>query len=805
MRHLFQCLGVLVLGIAASVAVSPTFAQVASSAASPSTAAPAAAKANQSTAATASATEVATVVVTARKTAEIVANIPATITAVTAAQLKATGPINGTGDLLRAIPGVRFNGVQSPNLSEISIRGSGTERATGADSGVGLFVNGAYVGSSTLSGRNFKDIDFFDLDMVEVLEGPQGALYGRNSEYGTVNVVLAKPLFSNSGYLNESYTGGLEQNQLTGVVNYALSDDFAMRLGAESIGQSKGLYYNPDSNEYWDKTEGWLARAQIRYRHGPLDVDLLVDAQDLTLPTFATDEAIPPGASTSIPLGYTNNNLYVIPSDALNNTEQREQRSMLLANLDLGWGTLTSTTMYSHSDTLQWFGGVIDVGLDSQLKALGEAGAYPFSDTNSRVEDKTFYEDIHLTGKAFDGALNWLVGGEVLDQHDVYQIYTTSSPCPLTAKSGICTGTPTAPVCDLLLPTSTPCPTPFPLQFGTVSLTPTSYLSEAAYGLLRYTFRKFTLSGEFRYTDDHKTGTQYSTKLYTGVQINPPDTFRFSAGTPSFTITGDYKLPTPWADMIYAKVGTGYRAGGVNNGISSPFAPVPYRDTYGDENTVSYEAGFKGDVGSHVYVTFDGYFSSTDNAITSINDLCSTINACGIPATYFNINAGTVHAHGLELAVDGHFNVAGGRLNVALNGANQHATYVSANGTYVGLPLVGSPVAQTPTWTGSVTLDYFHQISEDVDGFVHVVYNGQSGGGQDAVTSVAPFVPLASINDVSLRTGFDYRKLEIAFFVQNLTNERIKLLQLGATVTSPPTAIRYNQPRTVGVNVVYHW
>jgi iron complex outermembrane receptor protein len=99
-------------------------------------------------------------VVTVRKVAESQRDVPATITAVTATQLQETGPVDGTGDLLRTVAGVRFNDLQAPNLSEISIRGSGTERATGADSGVGLFVNGAYVGSSTLGGRNFRKARF---------------------------------------------------------------------------------------------------------------------------------------------------------------------------------------------------------------------------------------------------------------------------------------------------------------------------------------------------------------------------------------------------------------------------------------------------------------------------------------------------------------------------------------------------------------------------------------------------------------------------------------------------------------------
>jgi iron complex outermembrane recepter protein len=59
------------------------------------------------------------IVVTARKIDEKVSDIPATITAVSAAQLAATGPVLSTGDLLRTVPGVRFNNLQSPNLSEM--------------------------------------------------------------------------------------------------------------------------------------------------------------------------------------------------------------------------------------------------------------------------------------------------------------------------------------------------------------------------------------------------------------------------------------------------------------------------------------------------------------------------------------------------------------------------------------------------------------------------------------------------------------------------------------------------------------
>jgi len=755
-----------------------------------------------SSTAAANANTVETVVVTARKTAEKVRDIPATITAVTSVQLTQVGPVAGTGDLLRSVPGVRFNNLQASNLSEISIRGSGTERATGADSGVGLFVNGAYVGSSTLGGRNFKNIDFFDVDRVEVLEGPQSALYGRNSEFGVVNIVSAKPKFDDSGFLNETYTSELGKNDLVGVVNHAFSDDVALRLSAETIGQTSGFYKNPDNNSYYDQTSGWIGRGQLRYKHGPLDVDLLVDSQDLFLPTFVSGYAIAPHTLATVPLGFSNDR-FNVPSDGVNSTEQRVQRAQLMADYDLGWATMTSTTMATHSNSLQYYGSSIDLGIESQLQGLGEAGAYPLSQVHTGANDGTDYEDLHLTGKALDGALNWLVGGEILDQHDSNLLTVGTSPCTLTATSGICGGTPTTPICYELRSTSKSCPTPFPAGFGTESYTPEHYTSQAAYASLGYTIDKFTLSGELRYTNDLKTATQYSSALYTGVQTVKPASYRFAAGRASYNVTLSYKLPGPWDDMIYAKTGTGYRAGGVNTGTSSPFAPVPFRPTYGDEDTTSYEAGVKGGVGSHVFVTLDGYTSRTLNAITNISDGCSLLNACGQGATAFNINGGTVQATGVELAVNSRFELAGGRLDLSLNGAHQHAQFVSRNGNYNGLPIVNSLVAQVPDWTESVDVNYAHTIWGGLDGFAHVSYQGQSGGGQDTVTSVAPFVPLASISNVDLRAGVDYGKMEAAVFVGNLTNQTVRLLTLQTVGIT--TSVRYNQPRTVGANLIYRW
>ncbi len=746
------------------------------------------------------ASRVGDVVVTARRREEAVRDVPSTITAVTSEQLEAKSPVEGAGDLLQTVPGVRFNGLQSENLAEVSVRGSGTQRATSADSGVGLFVNGAYVGSSTLGGRNFKRIDYFDLARVEVLEGPQGALYGRNSEFGTVNIVLAQPMFRDSGRLSATYTDDLEQMRLEGVVNRQLSDKVAVRFGAQVTGQGGGIFYNPNQEKYYDHTDGYIVRGQIRYDNGPLDVNLLVDAQDMNLPTFVNQWVIPAGRLPTVPLGYTGPR-YDVPSDVKNGLRQKVQRAMLIANYDLGWGTLTSTSMALQSRSSQDFSAGVDLATQGRLQSQGQIGFYPLGGTSTDARDETLYQDLHIAGEAVNGKLQWLAGVEGLMQNDDYVRDVMTSPCVQTATSGICGGTPTAPVCYRLTPTALACPTVFPRAFGSRRVTPSEYRSAAVYGSMKYELGALSLSGELRYSRDHKTATQSDYLLYTTTPIGTPSTFEFEQDNLSYAATASYRF-TP-STLAYARTGTGYRSGGVNNGSVIAAAPNPLQPTYDNENTTSYELGLKSDLSRNVFLRLSAYMSRTTDAIASVSDGCTVTNGCGQGATNFNLNGGTMEVLGVEAALDAVYQVGTGRLALSLNGAHQDAKFTEVEAGVAGLPVLDSPVAQTPEWTMSANVNYRQPMGADVTGFVNVAYNGQRGGGQDTVTIATPFIPLEDVDNVDLRFGAEYQRMELAFFVKNLTNQIIPVLKLQQG--DIPLANRYSRPRTAGFTLTYRW
>tara|TARA_R110000850_G_scaffold170245_8_gene295675 strand:- start:1688 stop:4048 length:2361 start_codon:yes stop_codon:yes gene_type:complete len=741
------------------------------------------------------------IIVTARKREESVKDIPSTITALTDEQLEAKGPIEGVGDLLQSVPGVRFNGLQSENLAEVSVRGSGTQRATSADSGVGLFVNGAYVGSSTLGGRNFKRIDYFDLARIEVLEGPQGALYGRNSEFGTVNIVLAEPAFRDGGRGSAVYTNELGQMRLEGIVNKAVNETVAVRFGAQVTGQSKGFYYNPNQEKYYDHTDGWIARGQIRYSDGPLEVKLLVDAMDMNLPTFVNQFVLPAGQLPVLPLGYTGPR-YDVPRDGKDGVHQKVQRAMLTAVYDFDWAELTSTSMALRSVSEQDFSAAIDLATQAQFQQQGQRGVYPLGQTSTYARNKTLYQDLRLAGDASD-ALSWLVGFEGLLQDDFYTRDSATSPCALTLNAGICGGTPNQPICYKLTPNARDCPTPFPFVFGSRRETPSKYRSGAIYGSLKYDIGDLSLSGELRYSRDHKTATQTDYDLYTTNLAAAPSTVSFTQGNFSYSATAGYRLYAPVPVLLYAKTGSGYRAGGVNNGIFNTNAPNPLRDSYGNETTVSYEIGLKADLTRRIFFRLSGYTSETKDAIASILDGCTVTNACGQAGTYFNINGGTVRVRGVEASVDASFPVGAGRIALRFNAAHQDAKFVDVADGIAGLPVEGSPVAQSPDWTMSANANFRQEIADNATGFFNISYNGQRGGSQDTVTLATPYIPLEDIDNFDLRTGVDIDRVTLAFFVTNLTNQIVPILKLQAGTI--PLVNRYSRPRTTGFSVSYRF
>ena len=168
------------------------------------------------------------VIVTAQRTAESIQDVPIAVTALTGNMLEDRQVINPS-DLQLNAPSVTFTATNFGN-SSFSIRGIGRLVISGTgEAGVSTHMNEIAVST------NLNTIEFFDMERVEVLRGPQGTLYGRNATGGAINFVTALPDFEEAeGFLDFEY-GDYNHTRAKAVLNIPLGETAGLRLGGYKL------------------------------------------------------------------------------------------------------------------------------------------------------------------------------------------------------------------------------------------------------------------------------------------------------------------------------------------------------------------------------------------------------------------------------------------------------------------------------------------------------------------------------------------------------------------------------------------
>src|SRR4029077_10446261 len=127
-------------------------------------------------------------IVTAERREESICTVPIAVSALSRRRLEVQGVV-GFADLSQRIPSLRFGAGVTGGENVITLRGLGSQNTTpGGDSPVAYNVDGV-----TLQRTPSVDPEFYDVERIEVLRGPQGTLYGRNSVGGSINVITNKP------------------------------------------------------------------------------------------------------------------------------------------------------------------------------------------------------------------------------------------------------------------------------------------------------------------------------------------------------------------------------------------------------------------------------------------------------------------------------------------------------------------------------------------------------------------------------------------------------------------------------------
>lgn len=301
------------------------------------------------------------ILVTASRRSENVQDVPITVSVVGGPQIEATGAFN-IGRLVQLQPSVQFIS-SNPRNSAINIRGLGAPFGLtndGIEQGVGLYIDQVYQGRIAAS-----TLDFVDVDQIEILRGPQGTLYGKNTTAGAINITTRRPSFDFEGRAELSY-GNLDFIQAKGSVSGPIvADKLAARLSA-SFTRRDGTLFNTVTGRDVNETDNVGVRGQLFWQAtDTLDLTLHADYNRQDPEAFAQNfvKVVPtlraPArqfANLARLSAYTpsSTNAFdrLVDNDSPLEAKQILAGVSLLANWDIGPATLTSISAWRKWD---WF------------------------------------------------------------------------------------------------------------------------------------------------------------------------------------------------------------------------------------------------------------------------------------------------------------------------------------------------------------------------------------------------------------------------------------------------------------------
>lgn len=201
---------------------------------------------------------VETVVVTAQKRSENIQHVPIAISAFNQKELKLEQIAVGA-DLVKQVPNLTFSKTNFTGYN-IQIRGIGTQAiSVTTDPAVAIAFN-----NIPFIRNHFFEQEFFDVDHVEVLRGPQGTLYGRNAPAGVVNIASAKPTDDYEAFASVEI-GNYNQRRMEAMVNLPIADDFGVRAAGEWTSRD-GFAFNQQTGDSIDGRNLWSGRVTLQYQ-----------------------------------------------------------------------------------------------------------------------------------------------------------------------------------------------------------------------------------------------------------------------------------------------------------------------------------------------------------------------------------------------------------------------------------------------------------------------------------------------------------------------------------------------------------
>lgn len=647
------------------------------------------------------------IVVTARRREESLQDTPISIAAVSGKALEARGIITVT-DIGDFTANVKFNASApvsaSNSTAAIFIRGIGQNNwEISADPGVGLYLDGVYISRGV-----GNVLDALNIERIEVLRGPQGTLFGRNTIGGAVSVVTRKP--GNTFKVDaEVTTGSFNRLQIKGSVDIPVAEGVYTNLSGfyhRRDGYVKGVL--PDAPDLGD-TDALAGRLAVRLEPSDtVKIDLALDGtrnREESAPNvlIATDE--------SAPAAQVYNALYsgapgvcANPTNAARLSDPRcfnnqwvlgpyRHAGTFKTNLPLfdnlgpnRYQSASHMDIWGASGTIEW---EISPALTAKsITAYRKVKGFWFRDsdhspvsitqTKSRWDQEQFSQELQLSGTSLDGDLKWLLGAyysrETGKANDLVQLVDV-----VFLSGGIIKGR-----------------------------------SLAGFGQATYEITQgLNLTAGVRWTEDRKTfgnADQYLIEagFLTGAPLNP-DGSGLQDGDPLMGPRGMEReikdrawtpmvnLSYRWSDewLTYASYSKGFKGGGFSQRI---FPPLDFIPAFKPEKSTTYEVGFKSDLfDRRLRVNGAAFKNDYSNLQVAVND--PTLGFAPIAQ-----NAAKALIKGFELELQAR-PVTGLNIDASLGYLDAKYTDVQLRAVNAGVNK-DSKLQNAPEWTLSAGIAY---------------------------------------------------------------------------------------------------
>jgi iron complex outermembrane receptor protein len=768
----------------------------------------------------------AEVVVTARKTKEELQITPVAVTAISAASLTSKQLVQ-VADLAQTVPGMA-TGTTGPGPSSVvylSIRGEAQNNGNSAsDQAVGTYVDGVYI-ARAIAGN----LGFLDVANVEVLRGPQGTLFGRNTTGGALNITTKQPTGQLEGNI-EVGSGNFGQIRTEGTLNVPLNgDELAVRVAARYVSHN-AYFNNPISAVGADKLRyDGTGHVTLRWAPSSLPLSATLSVDRTTLRDTGTAQtllgynapylnSLIPGVplATLIPVvtglnpaNYlkTHDNFwttYVDPKspEAIENTPFSSNKAggaALNLDADLGPVHAKSITGYRDSRTAN------AQDLDSTPVNLGSF--------NTQFLQHQLSEELQLSGTVdkFDliGGLYYFKEGGFEQSHsDTFQV-----------------------ISDIFKVLDSPL---FPDQPVNADLAAFSARSRAAFFQTNYHITdtvRFTAG--YRYTKDDRAINRHGHNDILGTNTcgvgadfgnlpgqpcNDPHSATFSY--PAYTFSLDWQALEN--TFLYAKTSRASLAGGFNT------RPVPAiaSDSFSPETNKDVELGIKNEsLDKHLRTNLALFYSRQSNLQNLVNTIIPASAGQSARTTQYVANSGDARKYGAELEITA---IPAQNLELQLTAAYLHAAYKPGSFTETqlvgGNPVVvdrsGEPILQAPKYTFSLgatrTLpvavgevvfhaDYTYRASE------YYMYQTPAPSlppdvlAQYAIQNALNKTPAFGLLNARVSFTLNEPNLEFALWGRNLTERQYLTYEFNSYTGLGMVNGYQGDPRTYGATINYRF